>query len=146
MKRKIHLLQAAYILVWVVGILWAALSELEYVPTEYFPASPDADYAVSLISILTAIGGTYLSLRLTAFKGVRRRLQEGELPQRQGFYVRIVGWRTAVIALAIWANIAFYYGCSSANTTQYCLLIALIAALFCRPSMSECEGLVGNEK
>lgn len=142
MKRNIHLLQAAYILIFVVGILWAFLSEMEYVPTEYIPASPNADYAVSLLSIATALGGTYFALRLTAFKSVRRKFQAGELPQRQRFYVRLIGLRTVIIALAIWLNIAFYYGCSSVNTTQYCILIALLAALFCRPSKSECDSLV----
>lgn len=146
MKRNIHLLQAAYILVWVVGALWALLSELDYLPTEYFPATPNMDYAVSLISIFTAIGGTWLALRLAAFKAVRRRLQEGETEQRQRYYISMVWWRTVIIAVAIWTNIVFYYGCSSPNTTQYCILIALIGALFCRPSRGECEGLTATQE
>ena len=62
-------LRVAYIAVWVITGLIALCSEEGFLPVEYLSHDPNTDYVVGVVSFLTAIGGTYLALRLLAFKG-----------------------------------------------------------------------------
>lgn len=140
-KHPFLTIHVAYAFIWVAGILWALLSEGNLVPTEYITHSPTADYNVSLISIVTAIGGTYLALRLMALKRIRQSIANApdEAAARR-IYVRWAWVRLGVMAAAVWTNVVLYYATSYSASTQYCLLIALIGAVFCRPSAGELNG------
>lgn len=151
-SRQLLSLRIAYVGIWIAGAVWTLLSELDILPTEYLAHTPTADYAVSLASIITAIVGTYLALRLMAFKAIRRRLQDtaGNEADNSRLYVRLATARLGVMALALWTNAVLYYATAYVGSTRYCLLIAMIAAVFCWPSEGEQRSLssVGgiNEK
>ena len=68
-------LRVAYIAVWVITGLIALCSEEGFLPVEYLSHDPNTDYVVGVVSFLTAIGGTYLALRLLAFKAFVRKLK-----------------------------------------------------------------------
>lgn len=139
-----------YVLVWVVGAAWAALSETEVVPTDYLPHDAQTEYIIGWMSIVTAIGGTYLALRLLAFKAVRRKLREagnGDEEGALGVYLKWAGIRLAIAAVAVLTNVVLYYASAYSTSTQYCLLIALVGIVFCWPSRSECANLTAaNDK
>lgn len=130
----------AYVLVWVLGAAWALLSEFEVVPTEYLSSAPDVQYAISIATILTAIGGTFLALRLMAIARVKRSIAEAaDEAARLKRYRQWALVRIGILAVAVWTNVVLYYASSYATSTRYCLLIALIAAVFCCPSKGEWE-------
>lgn len=63
-------LRVAYVAVWVITGLIALCSEEGFLPVEYLSHDPNTDYVVGVVSFLTAIGGTYLALRLLAFQSL----------------------------------------------------------------------------
>lgn len=71
-------LRVAYIAVWVIMGLIALCSEEGFLPVEYLSHDPNTDYVVGVVSFLTAIGGTYLALRLLAFKAFVRKLTSAD--------------------------------------------------------------------
>lgn len=133
-----------YYAVWVVAFLWALLSETEILPSDYLPDDPQSDYYFSLLDIVLTLGGTFLALRVMASASVRKKMKaEAEEKARQT-YRRCCGLRTALLALALSADLTVYYGLSVNSSAKYCLLIAFLALLFCRPSSEEYDRLREN--
>lgn len=106
-------------------------------PVEYLSHDPNTDYVVGVVSFLTAIGGTYLALRLLAFKAFVRKLTSADDAHAWAVYKKWSFARLAVIAVAMWVNVSLYYATSYADSIKYCLLIVMIAAVFCWPSVGE---------
>lgn len=113
----------------------ALLSETGLLPTDYFPySSADLHYWADLFSFVTAIGGTYLALRLPFFPRIKSRLTGPDEPQALRYYLHITRLRLIIVAIAVWGNAVLYYAASYSPTPKYCLLIALLALFFCHPS------------
>lgn len=143
--KKLSILKLAYAFIWIVGIIWTVLSEMEAIPTEYVSDTPEIAYYVSLASIITAIGGTYMALRLLAFQRVKKAINSSsQETKRMNTYLKWAGIRIIIMAIAVWTNLVLYYATSYSNSTQYCLLIALVATLFCCPSTGEYISLSNN--
>ncbi len=127
-------------------LLWIALSEAEILPTEYIPSDPETDYMLNVVSILTALGGTFLSLRLFAFGKVRKSILQPDPLAAFKAYTKWATVRILIIASAIMTNTVLYYASSHAESSKYCLLIALVGIFFCWPSAGEYEKLHTDEK
>lgn len=134
MKKKFHLPLAAHIFFWVTTAAWAALSELNLIPTDYAALSPSTAYTLDILSIVTAIGGGWMAMRLLSLDIIRRKIADTDLTAAATAYCRWAGVRTIAIGLSLWYNVVIYYACTSRTTAVYCLLIAAIASLFCLPS------------
>jgi len=145
LKNPINAPRCAYISIWVIAIVWAILSVTDVVPTEFLPHNAMTDYNVSVISIVTAIGDTYLALRLPSFRVFRHRFREvKDEDAGQRLYARIALIRVAIIATAMWMNDFLYFATTYSASTQYCLLITMIAAVFCWPTQREGIKLTGE--
>lgn len=145
-SRRLLPVRLAYAGLWVVTALLVALWETDVMPRDYVPSSPDTDYALSLVSVVTAIGGTYLALRLMSFKRLRRRLKAtvADEPANVRAYLGLSAVRVGIIATAIFVNIVIYYASTYVTSARYCALIALIGAVFCWPSDVERRHLSGE--
>lgn len=131
---KVSTLRLVHAAVVLLAVVWIALSEAEVLPVHYLRPAGTTDYLVSLLSVATALGGTYLCLRLPALPRSRRQTQRAfELGDG-----KMAGtWRgvqLALLAVALWTNAVLYYATPYSPTPKYCLLIAFIAAVFCRPA------------
>ncbi len=144
LTQKIFRHRLAYGASWLLGIVWALGSEWNCFPTEYLPCDASTDYTVSLLSIFTAFGGTYLALKVPALKSIRRRYVGADAAARERLYLRSIGVRWGVATLSLWVNVVLYYASVSAASTKYCVLIAMIAMLFCYPSEGEYRRLSGE--
>ncbi len=131
--------QYSYVFIWVFVGLWTVFSEAEILPSMYIPYDPSVDYAISIALLLTAVGGTYVSLRLMAFKGIRRQITDADEEAAVSAYKRWCRVRLAVMAVAVCSNVVLFYGIAYSSSAQYCLLVAFIGMLFCWPTMSEFE-------
>ena len=130
-------LRVAYVAVWVITGLIALCSEEGFLPVEYLSHDPNTDYVVGVVSFLTAIGGTYLALRHLPIKAFHKKLTSADEAHPWAQYKNCCVSRLAVIALAIIHNVTLYYATSYADSIKYCLLIVMIAAVFCWPSVEE---------
>ena len=136
-----------YIGIWGITGLIALLSETGILPVEYLAHDANTDYTVSLISIFTAIGGTYLALRLMAFKKIIQKIAEKSTEESAWRVFRKYAIiRLGIIALGMWINTALYYATSYSESIKYCLLIIMIAAVFCWPSAGEFQSKRQNIK
>lgn len=137
MNKKLYII---YIFIWLVTGLIALLSEKEVLPVEYLPHNANTDYFVSLLSIFSSIGGTYFALRLLAFKSFLKKISEADTAELA--WATFCKWsyiRLTIIATAMWINVTLYYATSYYESIKYCLLIVMIAAVFCWPSKGEFE-------
>lgn len=134
MNSGIKKLQMAQATVWIVSICLVALSEADLLPTCYAPASVQVQYMVQLYSVVSALAGSYMALRLFAFPRIKERIARAEEPEAMGVFRKYVWLRTALIAVVLWSNAALYYACSFHQTALYCFLISAAASVFCWPS------------
>lgn len=126
----IKVLRIDYVLTLAAAGLLAAAFELGWLPSGFVEATPETLYTANLFSIVTALGGTYLALRLMAFGKVKRMVAECEKA-----YCKFLALRQLIIGVALYANLFLYYALLSPdNTAMYCLLITLVAHCFCWPA------------
>lgn len=135
--KGIKTLRLSYISIWIITGLIAFCSEKEWLPVEYLPHNPNADYAIGLISIVSAIGGTYLALRLLAFKSFVGKLLDRDEAVAWHLFCQWSYARLVILAVAMWTNVVLYYGSAYYESIKYDLLIVMIAAVFCWPSVGE---------
>lgn len=131
---KISTLRLFYSVILLLAMIWIVLSESEILPVHYLHSSATGDYCLSLLSAVTALGGTYCCLRLPALKSSRRQTQLA-LGQGGGPYAG--RWRLVqlvLLAVALWTNAVLYYATPYSPTPKYCLLIAFLTAVFCWPA------------
>ena len=69
-NAMIKVLRIDYVLTLAAAGLLAAAFELGWLPSGFVEATPETLYTANLFSIVTALGGTYLALRLMAFSKV----------------------------------------------------------------------------
>lgn len=144
--KRMILVRVFYVLIWVLGLVWGVLSEVGMVPVDYLPHDGETEYYVGLLAVVMALGGTFLSLRFMAFKCVRKRLKlTADRSSAEMLYLKFATMRLSIIAVAIWTNVVLYYATSYVTSTKYCLLITLIAVIFCWPSHQECDEICGTD-
>ena len=67
---------------WIVIIIYVALSEAEIFPTSFLGKSAETKYFSDIISIITAIGGSFLAYSLPSWKRVAAILGQPTTAQR----------------------------------------------------------------
>ena len=136
MQQKITFLQIAYVSI----ILVAALLAL-VLPDDFIGNDPKLLYWVNLFSIITGLGGMYLTLRLFAFQSVRRAVREEE--ETAGFqaFCKWTKVRLGLLAFVLWSNVILYVASTYTTTPKYCMLIILVAFVFCWPSKTEFDAI-----
>ena len=136
MKQKINFLQIVYLSI----ILVSALLVF-FLPEDFIGNEPRTLYWVNLFSIVTGLGGMYLTLRMFAFKIVRNAVRAEE--ESVGFHA-FCKWtkvRLGMLAFALWSNVVLYVSSSYTTTPKYCMLIILVAFVFCWPSKTEFDAI-----
>lgn len=134
MKKSIYMPKALFWLMLLIAACYAALSETGMLPTDYASSDNTALYGMELLSVGSCLVGVYFALRLFAFERVKQEIGQDNAQAAKQARRKWELVRTAIIAAALWTNVALYYASSYTNNPKYCLLIALIACVFCRPS------------
>lgn len=130
MKR----LQIVYICIALLIGTYVLLSETGVLPTNCIAATPETDYWMSITSIFTAFGGTFLALRLLAFDAVKKSVEQRDRNKAQRAWLKWNKLRLGIISLAMITNVGLYYTTDQNTTAMYCMLVAFIGFLFCWPS------------
>lgn len=136
MNKGIRILQAVQLAVWAVTVCYIALSEAEWLPTCHCAGSVQAEYVAQLVSVATALAGSYVALRLFAFQSVKKLVAQADEAEAMRAFRKYALLRTAIVAVALWSNAVLYYVLSYQQTALYCFLISAAASLFCWPSES----------
>lgn len=133
MKNQLFPARAFYLGAWAIFLMLAGLSEAEILPTQYITPTAESMYAITLTCILMGIGGTWISLRLFTFPGVKKQIQTDESKKQLCRWNNI---RTTIMSVAILFNLATYYA-TLHTTPLYCMLIAIVGFVFCWPKDGE---------
>ena len=136
MKQKITHLQIFFLLIILVGAAIVFFSPVDYISNE-----SQTLYWVNLYSIISGLGGMFLTLRLFAFNGVRNSVRNENVDLGFAAFCRWTKVRLAILAVALWSNVALYQASSYTTTPKYCMLIILVAFVFCWPSKTEFEAI-----
>ncbi len=132
-----------YIGVWAVVVALAVADIAGLLPEGAFSPTAEERYAADVLCVALTLGASWAALRLFAVKRVRESVgrEPASLPRWNVL-------RTALLALPILLNLVLAlsltagggYGALGGNTQVYCLLVALIAFLFCWPKHGETGG------
>ena len=117
-----------YYLLWAFTALWVLLQEVDILPSYYLPHTAQLNYLVTLLCIVTSIGGSWLAYKLFSFKSVKAQLKQSQAKVKRWLFVRFL-----LIVVAIVPSVFFYYAGGYGETALYCFLIALIMSLLCFP-------------
>lgn len=132
-----------YIGVWALVAALAVCDIAGLLPEGEFSPTAEERYAADVLCIALTLGSSWAALRLFAVKRVRESVGQNA--------TSLVGWnilRTALLAVPIFLNLVLAlsmaggggYGALGGNTQVYCLLVELIAFLFCWPKHGETGG------
>ena len=135
-------IQALYILTIVAAVAYTAACLSNVVPTDFITLSPEWQYAVELLILITGIGSTFLALKLFALNLVKKELKQSfDAAYKKWAYLRQV-----MISLALFVCLFVYFSCPNVTSSQYIILILLIGFVFCWPSEKEYKELQENVK
>lgn len=113
--------------------------------TAGFIAGGELNYFLSVLAVAVTLGGVYLCLRLLSLQRIRQRFQGISQEEAARRYQQVAGWRTVLLLIVYLTDILLYFGSADyASSAKYCLIIALIAAVFCWPSKSELKSLTAD--
>ena len=113
--------------------------------TAGFITGKDLNYTLSVLAVAITLGGVYLCLRLLSLQRIRQRFQGISQEEAARRYQQVAGWRTVLLLIVYLTDILLYFGSEDyASSAKYCLIIALIAAVFCWPSKSEQQSLTAD--
>lgn len=141
MKKMIRILQLEWVAIYVWAFILVALFELEVFPVGEMAGNAVAEYYLSLAGIAMMVVLVPMSLKLMTFRMVKASFAKDEVSARSG-YKRWSEVRMAMLAVAGWSNLGFYY-LTLNSTSSFCALIVALALLFCRPSRDKFEGETG---
>lgn len=128
-KSRWRYARLLYAAVWLVVVLFVALSETDVLPVGYIKDGAGLSYALHLSCIVLTLASTWGALRLPAFARVKRACEE-----RRGLLPVLYMLRTSWLGVAALLDAVIYYGLLDGTTPLYCLLIAVVGLMFCRPS------------
>ena len=118
--------------------------EQEWLPAGFI-AGGELNYFLSVLAVAVTLGGVYLCLRLLSLQRIRQRFQGISQEEAVRRYQQVADWRTALLLIVYLTDILLYFGSADyASSAKYCLIIALIAAVFCWPSKSELQSLTAD--
>lgn len=118
--------------------------EQEWLPAGFI-AGGELNYFLSVLAVAVTLGGVYLCLRLLSLQRIRQRFQGISQEEAARRYQQVAYWRTALLLIVYVTDILLYFGSAGyASSAKYCLIIALIAAVFCWPSKSELQSLTAD--
>ena len=123
------ILQLIYIAIWLSVGLLTLMFETGFLTEGFFDNSPAFSYIVSIVFIVTAVGGSWLACRLLAISHIKKEMENDTSGFAQKKWTAI---RLSITALAIYPSLISYYGLPG-TTPLYCLFIALTASLLCMP-------------
>lgn len=139
--NRIKVLQIIYCVIIAVAAFVAAFSETGIFPVDYIGDEPRTLYWVNLTAIFLAFGGMFLSLRMFVFKKVKSEITVEDENIALLAFSKWTKVRLGIIALSLWVNTILYFSTSYTSTPQYCILVTLVACVFCWPSKTAFDGL-----
>jgi len=108
--------------------LWIALQEMGVLPQNFLASTPQSKYAVSLVCIVTAVGGSLAACSLLSSKRAKSDIDANPAALEKWQW-----WRLALNAVAIVPSALLYYAGAFDRTPLYCMLLGVAAALICVP-------------
>ena len=126
-------LRIVYILIWVLLAAYAGLSEFDFVPTGFIQANPAEMYGWNVVGIIIMLSAIYISLRLFHFKAIRKYLIRKDGSLNASVYGKLSWFRLGFMTTSLFYDAILYYGTLNYQFI-YCLLISLLAFVFCWPS------------
>jgi len=138
-------LQVAQVAVWAVTACYVLLSEAEWLPTCFAQTSVQTEYWAQVYSVVSALAGSYVALRLFAFSCIKKKIARADEAKAMCAFRKCVGLRTTLVAIAMWSNAVIYYALSFHQTALYCFLISAVASCFCWPSEDTFKSLRTNK-
>ena len=130
-----------HLFVWLVTVMLFLAFESGALPTMYFQPDVEQAYALQVVAVVLTLLGSYVSMRLMAFSGVKQSVQSQEEMPALHTYATLCIVRTLLVAIAIWYNLLVYYLADFSTTLFYCFLITVVASLFCWPSQATFEAM-----
>lgn len=112
-----------------------ALFEFGVLPTKLIPPSNETTYAVDLVSIITAFGGTFLLLYAFRLKPIRSRYEALEGAAAEAFAVKVCNARLVVWLVLMLINTVLYHETSNVTNPKYGIIVLVIAGIFCWPTL-----------
>lgn len=130
-----------HLFVWLVTVMLFLAIESGALPTMYFQPDVEQAYALQVVAVALTLLGSYVSMRLMAFSGVKKSVRSQEEMPALHTYATLCIVRTLLVAIAIWYNLLVYYLTDFSTTLFYCFLITVVASLFCWPSQATFEAM-----
>lgn len=116
-----------YFSIWIIVGLLALLFETDVLPGGVVKADVQIEYALHMLCVVLTLAAIPGALKLFSIqKG------KGTTPLSQMCLLRI-----GLMALPIFVNLIVYYALLSSTIPLYCLLISLLAFVFCLPGNSD---------
>ena len=135
MMKKVRLIFAGTLLL--VAVVFA-LHEYEILPVEYVgEGQVGLLYALDMLSIICSLGGTFLVLKLMSLESIRRQISTASEENALKIYAKWANIRSVILGVMLMVGIVVYYATSYQSSAKYCVLISLIAVVFCMPGQSE---------
>ena len=135
MMKKVRLICAGTLLL--VAVVFA-LHEYEILPVEYVgEGQVGLLYALDMLSIICSLGGTFLVLKLMSLESIRRQISTASEGNALKIYAKWANIRSVILGVMLMVGIVVYYATSYQSSAKYCVLISLIAVVFCMPGQSE---------
>ena len=145
MKNKIKQLQLLFVASLGVAIIFALLSEAGLIGTDYIGNDPKVLYWVNLYSIISGLGGMFVTLRWFNFKKIHRAVCHADA---EAGFENFCSWtkiRLFLLAFVFVTNVVLYFASSYTATPKYSMLIVLVAYVFCWPSKSAFQAIRESE-
>jgi cellobiose-specific phosphotransferase system component IIC len=135
MMKKVRLVFWGVLLLVVVVF---ALHEYEILPIEYVgDGQVGLLYILDMLSLICSLGGTFVVLKLMALERVRRQISTASEEKALQIYAKWANIRSVILGIMLLVGIVVYYATSYQSSAKYCVLISLIAVVFCMPGQSE---------
>lgn len=124
------------------ALLFWFLNLYEILPVEYLSNDmKETLYVLDIVSIILSLGGTFLALRLMVIRKVKNLIVTPSMNEALGIYCKWANIRSAILGIMLLAGIAIYYASAYNTSAKYCILISMIATVFCVPGKEEFEKL-----
>lgn len=136
---RIH--QVIFALIFVLVGSFAAFAEKGLISVGFLDEKTSLQYVFDLLCVIFCMGGTFVMLRLMAFKRVKSELvEQGEKAYYKWDFVRLI-----LIAVCVLTEVFVYYATLRSQTAHYALMVSLIASVFCIPTQRELERLTRRD-
>lgn len=142
MKTTKLLYIAAFLLIALVFAVFEYETDLfgsELIPLAQISSSPENNYIINLISVITTFGGCFLLLYFFRIRPIKAGINHPDNRKAYHKYTNYCNFRIVLWFLLMLTNVIFYYEAPGASNSKYCILVLFIAGLFCWPNMSKSD-------